>query len=245
MFAKSQTQCWCCSRAFACVICKYELEWWQSMLQWPAVWERGRGRVPLLKCQRSALKLPGPPPPVSLQDTTASATAVLQPCTGSHKGRVTPSEWGLTEDFFHSFIFRGKFCGSICLNLQGNLPPASCGEWKKLNWKENVSSLSPDWKTYRFWMAYWQYWFTWLLFCCFFLVLPFARWTWALWQSSSGCFTYVYWFGSPKYCLIENSFHSKKRSENMSDCIVNLQNKNQIKYSFWWEYLWLIINSGL
>lgn len=245
MFAKSQTQCWCCSRAFACVICKYELEWWQSMLQWPAVWERGRGRVPLLKCQRSALKLPGPPPPVSLQDTTASATAVLQPCTGSHKGRVTPSEWGLTEDFFHSFIFRGKSCGSICLNLQGNLPPASCGEWKKAQLKrkcfQSVSRLE-NLQVLNGLLAVLVYMVVILLF---FPRVAFCQMDLSTWQSSSGCFTYVYWFGSPKYCLTENSFHSKQRSENMSDCVLNLQNKNQIKYSFWWEYLWLIINSGL
>lgn len=92
IFANSQTQPGCRSSALACVICKYGLGRWHCLLQWPAVWERGRGRVPLLKCQRSPLKLPAAPPPVSLQDTTASATAVLQPCTGYHKGRVTPLE---------------------------------------------------------------------------------------------------------------------------------------------------------
>lgn len=62
----------------------------------PAVWEREA--VPLLKCQRSDLILPGATPPVSLRDTSASATAVLQPHAGCQKGRITSSVSGLTED---------------------------------------------------------------------------------------------------------------------------------------------------
>lgn len=64
----------------------------------------------LLKCQRSDLIPPGAPPPVSVQDTTASATAVLQPRAGCQKGGITSSVCGLTEDL----IFLG-FCGNNLL----------------------------------------------------------------------------------------------------------------------------------
>lgn len=167
------------------------------------------------------------------------------PALAPTRGELRPQSEAWRKTFFTRSFFGGNFVEVFVLTCKVTYHLLCVENEKKLNWRENVSSPSPDWKTYKFWMAYWQYWFTWLLFCCFFLVLPFARWTWALWQSSSGCFTYVYWFGSPKYCLTENSFHSKQRSENMSDCVLNLQNKNQIKYSFRWEYLWLIINSGL
>lgn len=148
-----------------------------AVLQWPAVWERGRRRVPLLKCQRSALKLPGAPPPVSLQDTTASATAVLQPCTGSHKGRVTPSEWGLTQGCFHSY-----FCGILLeifvLTCKVRRPPSAlCWAWKISDTGErkcfqSVCSLKDSQLLNGLLEA--------LVFMVVTLLfIPHARWTWA------------------------------------------------------------------
>lgn len=108
----------------------------------------------------------------------------------------------LDRRLFHSsfFFFFPGFCGNICVNLQGNPPTALCwgGKWAT-SIKENVSSLCVDWKTYRFWMAYWQYWFSWLSLCCLFLTLPFARWIWAPWRSRFDSSNYFYLCGFPEY----------------------------------------------
>lgn len=80
--------------------------------------------------------------------------------------------------FFHSFIFRGNFVEVFVLTCKVTHHLLRVEPENKLHRKENVSS--EDWKTYRLWMAYWQDWFSWLSLCCLFLMLPFARWTWAL-----------------------------------------------------------------
>ena len=72
----------------------------------PAVWEREA--APLLKCQRSDRILPAAAAPVSLQDTSASATAVPQPRSPAllpdRENYVLGVRLHATLDFFFFFL---------------------------------------------------------------------------------------------------------------------------------------------
>lgn len=204
MFAKYQTQSWCCSGAFLHVwFVNTSLNHGNACCSGQLCGNGDGDGFPLLKCQRSALKLPGAPPPVSLQDTTASATAVLQPCTGSHKGRVTPSEWGLTEGFSLVYFSGGSFVEVFVLTCKVTHHLFRVENEKKRKCFQTGRLTGSEWLIgstglHGCYLAVYSS-------CC---LLPDGLW--ALWQSSFGCFTYVYWCGSPEYlCLIENSFISK------------------------------------
>lgn len=103
----------------------------------PAVWEREA--APLLKCQRSDRILPAAAAPVSLQDTSASATAVPQPRSPAllpdRENYVLGVRLHATLDFFFFFSLSPSlyllqflgFCGNIfCFIVQGKRPPALC-----------------------------------------------------------------------------------------------------------------------
>lgn len=83
----------------------------------PAVWEREA--APLLKCQRSDLILPAAAAPVSLQDTSASATAVPQPrspALAARTGELRPRCEASRNTWFLIFFFLLQFLG-FCGNI--------------------------------------------------------------------------------------------------------------------------------
>lgn len=102
----SSNTCLLCNRTF--VFCVRR--WVTEPTKIPCRSDQLCGNGKRFRCwsvKRSELILPGATPPVSLQGTSASATAVLQPRTGCHKGRITSSLYGLTEHlifFFQSFL---------------------------------------------------------------------------------------------------------------------------------------------
>lgn len=97
----------------------------------PAVWEREA--APLLKCQRSDLILPAAAAPVSLQDTSASATAVPQPrspALAARTGELRPRCEASRNTWFLNFFLPSPVSWILwkyfCFIVQGKPPPVLC-----------------------------------------------------------------------------------------------------------------------
>lgn len=94
------------------------------------------GHVRLQKCQSSDLILPGlDSSGFTAGHQPASATAVLQPRAGCHRGRITSSAWDLTGLWICFCKIRG-FCWNICFTVQGKLPPMKSRIWVSCRLKE-------------------------------------------------------------------------------------------------------------